>query len=102
VLRHSTSPHVSLPTPLPIFAADGEENHLRGNNPEQADAHRDVTADAVAAHGEGDDRDQHEQKSDSRHAWVVIVAFAVRGYGIGRSEEHTSELQSPDHLVCRL
>src|SRR5258708_12013760 len=25
-------------------------------------------------------------------------------YGIGyaRSEEHTSELQSPDHLVCRL
>src|SRR5258708_24619096 len=27
-----------------------------------------------------------------------------RGVGIGfeRSEEHTSELQSPDHLVCRL
>src|SRR5258708_9766586 len=25
--------------------------------------------------------------------WVVYV---------GRSEEHTSELQSPDHLVCRL
>src|SRR5258708_27217230 len=25
-----------------------------------------------------------------------------RGYGGGRSEEHTSELQSPDHLVCRL
>src|SRR5207244_6969406 len=30
------------------------------------------------------------------------------GYGVvgeradGRSEEHTSELQSPDHLVCRL
>src|SRR5258708_9546611 len=22
--------------------------------------------------------------------------------GCGRSEEHTSELQSPDHLVCRL
>src|SRR5207244_11960533 len=22
--------------------------------------------------------------------------------GFGRSEEHTSELQSPDHLVCRL
>src|SRR5258708_24572871 len=22
--------------------------------------------------------------------------------GVGRSEEHTSELQSPDHLVCRL
>src|SRR5258708_22590686 len=25
--------------------------------------------------------------------------FIVR---VGRSEEHTSELQSPDHLVCRL
>src|SRR5947208_5385171 len=26
--------------------------------------------------------------------------FSTRGHG--RSEEHTSELQSPDHLVCRL
>src|SRR5438552_4812960 len=25
-----------------------------------------------------------------------------RGVRHGRSEEHTSELQSPDHLVCRL
>src|SRR5258708_30104403 len=24
------------------------------------------------------------------------------GLTLGRSEEHTSELQSPDHLVCRL
>src|SRR5215216_8148111 len=27
--------------------------------------------------------------------WLAVV-------GVGRSEEHTSELQSPDHLVCRL
>src|SRR5207244_11214144 len=26
----------------------------------------------------------------------------ARGEPNGRSEEHTSELQSPDHLVCRL
>src|SRR5207244_10467526 len=26
----------------------------------------------------------------------------TRGDLLGRSEEHTSELQSPDHLVCRL
>src|SRR5258708_26650329 len=26
----------------------------------------------------------------------------VRGHRRRRSEEHTSELQSPDHLVCRL
>src|SRR5258708_12378895 len=33
------------------------------------------------------------------------VAGSDRGGGpaaIARSEEHTSELQSPDHLVCRL
>src|SRR5258708_10263473 len=29
----------------------------------------------------------------------LIVAYRRRG---SRSEEHTSELQSPDHLVCRL
>src|SRR5207244_13004231 len=31
---------------------------------------------------------------------VPIASF--RNSGIERSEEHTSELQSPDHLVCRL
>src|SRR5258708_30074975 len=30
-------------------------------------------------------------------AWSCFRGFACR-----RSEEHTSELQSPDHLVCRL
>src|SRR5258708_14522857 len=30
------------------------------------------------------------------------VTAAVIGALAGRSEEHTSELQSPDHLVCRL
>src|SRR5258708_8387988 len=29
-------------------------------------------------------------------------AAAHRSVHTGRSEEHTSELQSPDHLVCRL
>src|SRR5438552_1175855 len=28
--------------------------------------------------------------------------FVSRTRGLVRSEEHTSELQSPDHLVCRL
>src|SRR5947208_5871385 len=28
--------------------------------------------------------------------------FFERYWGAKRSEEHTSELQSPDHLVCRL
>src|SRR5258708_25389528 len=31
-----------------------------------------------------------------------MIAFGSSLDQIGRSEEHTSELQSPDHLVCRL
>src|SRR5438552_13206271 len=39
---------------------------------------------------------------------LALVAFAATAgmttlaSGLNRSEEHTSELQSPDHLVCRL
>src|SRR5690348_18097488 len=43
-----------------------------------------------------------------RSSAVCAAQFAARGFGeraggeCGRSEEHTSELQSPVHLVCRL
>src|SRR5947208_9232089 len=49
--------------------------------------------------------------SGSRHKprtaiWTRRGGFARLSWGRGaaacRSEEHTSELQSPDHLVCRL
>src|SRR5258708_11695903 len=35
---------------------------------------------------------------------TLCVAYRMRGLRAAdrRSEEHTSELQSPDHLVCRL
>src|SRR5258708_12912865 len=34
---------------------------------------------------------------------VLVIVPPVLAIGaVGRSEEHTSELQSPDHLVCRL
>src|SRR2546427_2794566 len=32
----------------------------------------------------------------------IIVAAALAGSSVGRSEEHTSELQSQSNLVCRL
>src|SRR5258708_11244294 len=36
-------------------------------------------------------------------AWNGAFSFeAMRRGALPRSEEHTSELQSPDHLVCRL
>src|SRR5258708_28349310 len=42
---------------------------------------------------------QWNSPSANRHAvWTEI--FSPRHFY--RSEEHTSELQSPDHLVCRL
>src|SRR5258708_19877329 len=42
--------------------------------------------------------------SGSPRAWVCFWASLSRcgSESRDRSEEHTSELQSPDHLVCRL
>src|SRR5258708_26682478 len=44
------------------------------------------------------------EPSDGLAVHLVIPAgtFQDAAGGPGRSEEHTSELQSPDHLVCRL
>src|SRR5258708_20879874 len=46
-------------------------------------------------------------RSRANHSRATIKFHQHRGResdsrAIGRSEEHTSELQSPDHLVCRL
>src|SRR5947208_5127008 len=48
-------------------------------------------------------------RSHSEQAWPKICLFAsvigserCASGANKRSEEHTSELQSPDHLVCRL
>src|SRR5438552_14217929 len=36
------------------------------------------------------------------NVWPGEIVTMGEGGPLGRSEEHTSELQSPDHLVCRL
>src|SRR5207244_8455243 len=36
------------------------------------------------------------------HTPVLLENRALQPFDKARSEEHTSELQSPDHLVCRL
>src|SRR5207244_12348521 len=61
-----------------------------------ADASADAAATARALRAA--DRQRHEQ---ARLA-LVAVGHHSRDDGLRRSEEHTSELQSPDHLVCRL
>src|SRR5258708_21544049 len=43
-----------------------------------------------------------ERDGDGVHRGVQVLAEEVRLIPEPRSEEHTSELQSPDHLVCRL
>src|SRR5258708_20867679 len=40
--------------------------------------------------------------SDGSEHWLACRKYRHERYWNGRSEEHTSELQSPDHLVCRL
>src|SRR5258708_26752622 len=41
-------------------------------------------------------------KSGLERASQPLRQTGLIEHGISRSEEHTSELQSPDHLVCRL
>src|SRR5258708_32073586 len=43
-----------------------------------------------------------EPSSSSCPAWSTAPSATPRTWWRCRSEEHTSELQSPDHLVCRL
>src|SRR5438552_14816523 len=44
--------------------------------------------------------DRHRERTE-RDLFAVAIALDEIG-AADRSEEHTSELQSPDHLVCRL
>src|SRR5947208_12672800 len=45
----------------------------------------------------------HEQGNKSARVNILFCRFlGLVALNILRSEEHTSELQSPDHLVCRL
>src|SRR4051794_41410868 len=48
---------------------------------------------------EGLERDREEEALVRVEQDRLVLVEAERG---GRSEEHTSELQSPVHLVCRL
>src|SRR5258708_24972386 len=45
----------------------------------------------------------HSAAGDDRACWTGVFGSRARRWAAEcRSEEHTSELQSPDHLVCRL
>src|SRR5258708_21496576 len=41
-------------------------------------------------------------RSGQNSCCILVRGCHAIAWGLRRSEEHTSELQSPDHLVCRL
>src|SRR5258708_9830906 len=47
-------------------------------------------------------REPRVQRSSSRAGFYAGEIDRHRVQAVVRSEEHTSEIQSPDHLVCRL
>src|SRR5258708_12041580 len=50
----------------------------------------------------GDDQRLADRLAPPDRQRHVLIGLVDEGRGDERSEEHTSELQSPDHLVCRL
>src|SRR5258708_25790793 len=56
----------------------------------------------VAHHLEGFGVADRERLVGAQHDPVGTGFLDQEFQPVGRSEEHTSELQSPDHLVCRL
>src|SRR3712207_8344619 len=77
-----------------LFRSRALERAARPLNREQADCARAVTA---SGHG----IDLIEAKAGTgKTTTLAVIADAYRD--AGRSEEHTSELQSRQYLVCRL
>src|SRR5438552_7368066 len=91
---YPTYPHsfyfFSAPTPTPIYTLSLHDA-LPIYRPEFR-GHRSTTLDLLAKN----------RIVRCEHGTFPMPAPLI-GNGLGRrSEEHTSELQSPDHLVCRL
>src|SRR5215510_4422807 len=95
-------------------AAGVDEDGLRLHESELSSAHHlaravregHVQADHVG--GAQELLEEHEARPDAvflvlgEPHHVVVLNLHVEGGGAARSEEHTSELQSRGHLVCRL
>src|SRR5947208_9269211 len=65
---------------------------------------RKLRAAAVPTVRSATDASRGPRRRDARVAFVDVLSLVCKGHRScdARSEEHTSELQSPDHLVCRL
>src|SRR2546422_3253586 len=56
----------------------------------------------VFQHRRADQRERHRQEEARSHQIILYAGPLMFGTFVARSEEHTSELQSRLHLVCRL
>src|SRR2546426_3909335 len=63
-------------------------------------AEEDLSRDDGRRHG--DHRDRKSTRLNSSHLVISYAVFCLKKKSVVRSEEHTSELQSPCNLVCRL
>src|SRR5205807_7229790 len=95
---HPLSPYTTL-----FRSADGQHAQEHDHRPEAEQA------DLAEGHRPGKQEGDFEVEDDEEngHQIVAHVEFdagileRVEAAFIGRSEEHTSELQSPCNLVCR-
>src|SRR5207244_5112991 len=96
---HHATPHrstLSLHDALPISPpAAGAGRHRPGTRQGQGER---LLAGAVVA----DRSDRTRRPAQQRGASPGAAGAEGGSDALTRSEEHTSELQSPDHLVCRL
>src|SRR5258708_26645929 len=73
-----------------LFRSQNQERHLQ-------------QIEGFVKAGTRPDIDLAQARTDAANARVVLIdAQNTYQTSKARSEEHTSELQSPDHLVCRL
>src|SRR5258708_27754620 len=73
--------------PYPLFVKDGKGSKIHDVDGNEYIDHNLCFGALMAGHA---------------HPAVVKAVTQKLNEGTTRSEEHTSELQSPDHLVCRL
>src|SRR5207244_13575130 len=90
---------LSLHDALPIFAVDGAAELIAGFGVEIV-AHQQPGAVADVLDRMREIVDQAGGDAAEHRLAFLPLHFVLQLHE--RSEEHTSELQSPDHLVCRL
>src|SRR5258708_6582146 len=88
-------PGAGVPARARARARGGPAGRRRGGDRRRLSAHAPVALDGSAPRHRR--RDRPLRDADRRPHGAACVGQRPR-----RSEEHTSELQSPDHLVCRL